>query len=56
MVCYIVINKFFVGLEISGESYDRSQNLSQKKNSRDEFVILPKFLHLLGHLTTREVP
>ena len=56
MVCYIVINSFFVGFEISGGSYDRSQNLSQKKNSRNEFVILLKFLHFLGHLTTRQVP
>ena len=52
MVCYIAINNFFVGFEIGGGSYDRSQ----KKNSRNEFVILLKFLHFLGHLTTREVP
>ena len=56
MVYYIVVNNFFVGFEISGGSYDRLQNLSQKKNSRNKFAILLKFVHFLGHLTTREVP
>ena len=39
MVCYIVINNFFVSLEISGGSYNPSQNTLRLKNIFEKCIL-----------------
>ena len=45
MVCYIVINNFFVNFEISGESYNPSQNNLRLINKFEKCI--PSFLEVL---------
>ena len=45
IVCYIVINSFFVSFEISGGSYDRSQNTLRLLNKFEKCI--PSFMESL---------
>ena len=69
MVCYIIMNNFFVGFEISGGSYNSSQNTLRLINEFEKCIpsfiesltanfiqfssAIAKFLFLQGRLGTR---
>ena len=69
MVCYIVINNFFVSFEISGGSFNPSQNILRLTNEFEKYIpsfmesltanfiqfssAIAKFLFLQGRLGTR---
>ena len=69
MVCYIVMNNFFVSFEISGGSYNSSQNTLRLINEFEKCIpsfiesltanfiqfssAIAKFLFLQGRLGTR---
>ena len=69
MVCYIVINNFFLSFEISGGSYNPSQNTLRLINEFEKCIpsfmesliakfiqfssVIAKFLFLQGRLGTR---